>query len=433
MRPAPPLLWALVAWTLVGVLASAALVPADAWSFAGAAILCVLLFDAWRLRRRAVPDIVRHVPDALALGVEREVQLQVEGGAAPLRIDVHDLHPGAWAAQGLPRSLTLQPGTSATFGYTLTPIERGDHAFEGVHVRMHSPWRLWRRVLVAGGTHPVRVFPNFAPLTRLALLSAEQASRLVGAHLKRRRGEGTDFHQMRDYRVGDSLRQVDWKATARMRRLISREYQDERNQQLIVVMDTGRRMMARDGLFSHFDRVLDAALVVSYVALRQGDGVGLLATGGEQRFVAPQRGMAAIDTLLQATYDVQPRPVATDYLAAASELATRQTRRGLVMLVTNLRDEDIDDLLAAVRMLQKRHRVVVASLREDALDAAIDDAGTDLQGALRAAAVARYLDQRSAAHDALRSQNVQVLDVTCAQLPGALVEKYLAIKRDGAL
>jgi uncharacterized protein (DUF58 family) len=91
------------------------------------------------------------------------------------------------------------------------------------------------------------VFPNFAPLTRLAMLSADQASRLVGAHLKRRRGEGTDFHQMRDYRVGDSLRQVDWKATARMRRLISREYQDERNQQLIVVPDTGRRMLARDG------------------------------------------------------------------------------------------------------------------------------------------------------------------------------------------
>ena len=167
MRPAPPLLWALVAWTLVGVLASAALVPADAWSFAGAAILCVLLFDAWRLRRRAVPDIVRHVPDALALGVEREVQLQVEGGAAPLRIDVHDLHPGAWAAQGLPRSLTLQPGTSATFGYTLTPIERGDHAFEGVHVRMHSPWRLWRRVLVAGRD---RTVPHVAPGVRVGLM-----------------------------------------------------------------------------------------------------------------------------------------------------------------------------------------------------------------------------------------------------------------------
>ena len=103
------------------------------------------------------------------------------------------------------------------------------------------------------------------------------------------------------------------------------------------------------------------------------------------------------------------------------------------MLVTNIRDEDIDDLLGAVRLLQKRHRVVVASLREEALDAVLDDAGNDLHGALRAASAARYLEQRAAAHDALRTHKVQVLDVTCAQLSGALVEKYLAIKRDGAL
>lgn len=433
MRPAPSLLWGVFAWACLGALASARLVPAWSWSVAGAVLGLVFVVDAWRLRRRAVPDVARRLPDALPLGVEREVELQIDAGAAALRLDVHDLHPGAWPATGLPRTLDVEPDTSATFAYTLKPIERGDHAFEGVHVRMHSPWRLWRRLVVASAPRSVRVFPNFAPLTRLALLSAEQASRLVGAHLKRRRGEGTDFHQMRDYRVGDSLRSVDWKATARMRRLISREYQDERNQQLIVVMDTGRRMLARDGEFTHFDRVLDAALVVSYVALRQGDAVGLLATGGDQRFVAPQRGLGAIDTLLQATYDLQPRPVATDYLAAASELALRQARRGLVMIATNIRDEDIDDLLGAVRMLQKRHRVVVASLREEALDDAVEDAGDDLPAALRAASAARYLEQRAAAHDALRTHRVQVLDVTCAQLPGALVERYLAIKRDGAL
>src|SRR3546814_8797339 len=98
---------------------------------------------------------------------------------------------------------------------------------------------------------------------------------MVGAHLKRRRGEGTDFHQMREYRVGDSLRQIDWKATARARKLISREYQDEKNQQLIVVLDTGRRMLATDGALAHFDHALDASMVVSSMAFRQGDGGGL--------------------------------------------------------------------------------------------------------------------------------------------------------------
>ena len=104
---------------------------------------------------------------------------------------------------------------------------------------------------------------------------------------------------MREYRVGDSLRQIDWKATARARRLISREYQDEKNQQLVLLLDTGRRLLARDGELSHFDHVLDASLVVSYLALRQGDGVGLLASGGDGAWVPPQRGVGAIDNLLR--------------------------------------------------------------------------------------------------------------------------------------
>jgi len=354
-------------------------------------------------------------------------------GAGKQRVDVFDLHPGDWRGSGLPRRLDLRPGVAATIDYRLVPQARGDFAFEGTQLRLHSPWRLLSRDVVVGAPRPVRVYPDFAPLAKFALFSAEQASRLVGAHLRRRRGEGTDFHQMRDYRVGDSLRQVDWKATARMRRLISREYQDERNQQLMMVIDTGRRMLARDGALSHFDHVLDAALVVSYLALRQGDAVGLLAGGGEQRWVAPQRGLGAIDVLLRAGYDLQPQPVATDYLALATQLSLRQRRRSLVMLATNLRDEDIDDLLAAVRMLQQRHHVVVASLREEAVDAALDEDVRDLRGALRAGAAARYLQQRTAAHEALRSHRVGVLDVTCRELPGALVERYLAIKRDGLL
>src|SRR5690606_39062853 len=177
-----------------------------------------------------------------------------------LRVDVFDLHPGGWEASGLPRTLVLPADTVSSFGYRLVPTARGDFRFEGVQLRVHAPWRLWRQSRVAGMAQAVRVFPNFAPLARFALLSAEQASRMVGAHLTRRRGEGTDFHQMREYRVGDSLRQIDWKATARARKLISREYQDEKNQQLIVVLDTGRRMMARDAALaeagatlSHFD------------------------------------------------------------------------------------------------------------------------------------------------------------------------------------
>jgi len=432
MRPAPLLIALLALWGLLGLPVALHLLPTSAWLATAGAIGLLALADALWLRRKPTPQVRRELPDTLALGIERETWLQLDG-YGPQRLDVFDLVPGGWTTTGLPRRLKLARASETRFSYRLTPDSRGTFNFAGVQLRLHSPLRLWRHSRIAGPVQQVRVYPNFAPLTRLALLSAEMASRVVGAHLKRRRGEGTDFHQMREYRVGDSLRQIDWKATSRARKLISREYQDEKNQQLLMMIDTGRRMMADEGGLSHFDHVLNAALVVSYLALRQGDGVGLFATGGESCWVAPQRGMGTIDTLLRASHDLQPQPVATDYLAAATELSLRQPRRCLVMLVTNVRDEDIEDLLAAVRLLQKRHLVCIASLRERELDEALTRDVQTLPDAVQAGAIARYLQQRNDAHEALRSQRVMVLDVTAEELPAALVERYLAVKRDGLL
>lgn len=432
-RPGAPLLWALLALALVGVAVGFGWLPAWTWLAAGGALGLLALFDLLALHRLPTPDAARRVSEALAIGIETRVGLTLDPGEARLRAIVHDLHPGGWEAHALPRTVALKPGTLSTLEYRLRPDARGDFAFDGVQLLIDSPLRLWRQSRVSGAPQRVRVLPNFAPLTRLALAGAERATRLIGAHVTRRRGEGTDFRQLREYRVGDSMRQVDWKATARARKLISREYQDEKHQQVLLVVDTGRRMLARDGATSHFDHALDAALVVGYLALRQGDAVGLSASGGAQRWVPPQRGMAALDTLLRAAYDLQPAPVATDYLAAAHELSLRQRRRSLLLWITNLRDEDAQDVLAAVRMLQRRHLVVIASMRERALDDALATDVTEMDEALRVGATARYLAERAAAHDLLRSHRVSVLDVTSDQLPAALVQEYLSIKRKGLL
>lgn len=431
-RPSPRWGWLALPWAALGLAASAGWARPHLWQLATSLILLVLIVDLWRLLRAPTPRAGRRMHDTWAIGVERAVTVEIESQRRQ-RLDVFDLHPGGWAMRELPRRLDLRAAEAAEFEYHLRANMRGDFQFDGVQLRLHSPWGLWWQSRVAGEIQRVRVFPNFAPLAKFAMFSAEQASRLVGAHVKRRRGEGTDFHQMREYRVGDSMRQIDWKATARARRLISREYQDERNQQLVLMLDTGRRLMARDGELSHFDHVLDAALVVAYLALRQGDGVGLLASGGQSRWVPPQRGVGAIDNLLRASYALQPQPIATDFLAAATELSLRQRRRSLVMLVTNLRDEDMDDLLAAVRMLRSRHLVCVASLREGSLDQALNEDVDDLSGAIRAGATAQYLEHRVRAHESLRNHGVMVLDVSCDQLAASLVEKYLAVKRDGLL
>lgn len=432
MRPAPLLLVLLLAWAALGGVVLVGALPRWSWALVATVIGTLALLDLSRQARRPSPQVQRELPEALALGVRREVGLRLQT-TEPMRVQVFDLVPGGWPLESLPQRVQLRPGHACALHYTLQPQQRGRFRFEGVQLRIRSPWRLWWQQRTLPPLLDVRVYPNFVPLTRFALFSADQASRLVGAHVKRRRGEGTDFHQMREYRVGDSLRQLDWKATARARKLISREYQDEKNQQLLLMLDSGRRMLASEGGLSHFDHALNASLVVAYLALRQGDAAGLFAVGGERRWVQPQRGMGTVEHLLRASYDLQPQPVATDYLAAATEVSLRQRRRALVMLVSNVRDEDIEDLLAAVRLLQRRHLVCVASLREHELDGALEGEVHTLEDAAQAGAAALYLQQRAKAHEALRSEKVMVLDVTADALPAALVERYLAVKREGLL
>lgn len=434
MRPAPALIAGFALLAGLGVVVAFGYVPLSSLWFAGAIWIALAAIDALDLRALNTPQVTRDAAQVLPLGVRREVALSLHPtDTRGLRVDVHDGHPPGFSVDGLPRRLDLRARASTRIAYAITAHERGSYRFGAIELRLHSRLRLWthRRALDAAAT--VKVYPDFAPLTRLALIGADQASRVLGAHLRRRRGDGTEFHQLREYRQGDSLRQIDWKASQRARKLISRDYREERNQQVMLLLDTGRRMLSRDGVLSHFDHVLNASLLLAWIALRQGDAVGLLAHGGESRFVKPARGLGALDHLLGAVYDLQPQPVATDYLACATELGLRQPRRSLVVIITNVRDEDVEDLLAAVRQLRRRHVVIVASLREKALDQASASLPGDFEGALLAGAVAVYLEDRRRAHDALRAHGASVLDVDSDALPAALVERYLAIKREGVL
>jgi uncharacterized protein (DUF58 family) len=279
----------------------------------------------------------------------------------------------------------------------------------------------------------VRVFPNFREIARYALLATDHRLSRMGVRPRQRRGEGSDFHQLREYRAGDSLRQIDWKATSRIRRLISREYQDERDQQVVFLLDCGRRMRHVEDGTAHLDQALNAMLLLSHVAALQGDAVGFLSFGGTSRWFPPQKGGNLVRSILARTYDIESSTDAADYLLAARELLPRQRRRALVVVMTNTRDEDHADLVSAVRLLQRRHLVVVANLRESMLDRTLSQAVRGFDSALRFQAVGEYLDSRRRSLGELRHLGAVVLDLLAPQLPAALVNNYLSIKGSNAL
>ncbi len=434
MIPSRSLLFLTASLALLALLAAfvpalSLLWPPLAGLATGAAVL-----DAYLGRRLPALDLQREVRHSIPVGVWSPVILHLGNpGRRRLQIRVHDHHPAGFAVDDMPTALTLSPHRGAHIHYRIRPQARGDAAFEGTDLVIGSPLGFWRKKHFLARPDRVKVFPNFRDISHYVLLATDNRLSQIGIRQCQRRGEGNDFHQLREYRAGDSLRQIDWKASSRYQKLISKEYQDERDQQVIFLLDCGHRMRhAEDGRM-HLDQALNAMLLLAFVAARQGDAVGFMAFGGTRRWYPPRKGGGLVKELLHQIYDIESRPEAADYLTAARELMPLQGRRALLVMLTNTRDEDQSDLRQAVKLLTRRHLVVIADLREALLDEALGQPVGDFDGALRFQAVNDYLESRSRSHESLRHHGVLTLDILASQLPVALVNQYLSIKAGGAL
>jgi len=348
-------------------------------------------------------------------------------------IKLYDWVPSQCEFEQLPLQVELRYGQQSTIQYRMKPVVRGPIVFERIALQMKSWLKLWEIQRYQAVETQAKVFPNFRAIEGYQLLATDNHSSQFGIKQKQRRGEGMEFHQLRDYRAGDSIRQIDWKATSRRQKITSREYQDERDQQIILMLDSGRRMLTQDGTTSHFDHCLNCMLMLSYVALRQGDAVEMMSFGGGTRWTSSIKGVGNISKILNQFYDLYPKKEAVDYIGAAQALMKKQSKRSLIVLTTNLRDEGIDDLLPAIRLLQKHHLVLVANLREEALDKAQLESINDFDGALRYSGVVDYLIQRQKVCDRLRAEGVFLLDSSPKDLTVQVINSYMDIKKAGYL
>ncbi|MHC8324307.1 DUF58 domain-containing protein [Pseudomonas sp. GB2N2] len=398
------------------------------------ALLALAILDAIRLKRLPSPRIKRQLPGSLALGRWSEARLEIEHDFhQPLKIQIFDHVPDGLSVENLPLSVELQPGQHSQIGYRLRPLKRGHFTFECCEIIMPSPMGLWSEKRLPSLADQTRVYPDFARLYGGQLLAVDNWLSQLGVRQRQRRGLGLEFHQLREFREGDSLRQIDWKATARQRTPIAREYQDERDQQIVFMLDCGRRMRSQDGELAHFDHALNACLLLSHIALRQGDAVGLSTFAVEQpRYLAPVKGTGQLNVLLNTVYDLNSTQRSADYQSAATQLLARQKRRSLVVLVTNLRDEDDEQLLTAVKRLSQQHRVLVTSLREDVLDSVRQTTVQTLSDALAYCGTVDFLNARAELHERLTAHGVPVLDASTHELGAALVTRYLEWKKAGA-
>jgi uncharacterized protein (DUF58 family) len=400
-------------------------------------LIAVAAFDSWNSKLPEKVRIERHFGGRFAVGAETEVRIEIANHTARnIRLVVKDEYPPQMKLNGAREArLNIEAQTSAALVYGLTPPKRGRFEFGLMAVRYLSRWRLaWRQDRI-GQPVAVKVYPNMRR-AREAELKALGARSFVAARRKSQwRGEGRDFESLRDYVRGDEMRHISWTATARRGKLVTRQYQMERDQTILIALDAGRLMTARIENETKLDSAVHAALALMSAAARAGDNAGLLVFGRRiKAYLPPKRGAEHLDAALEALHAIEPEMIEPSYSRAFEFISANSRRRSLVVVLTDLVDEEGSrELLSSLKLLRPRHLPLVVTIADRDLKAVVRESPENEREMFTQSVAEEIMHLREAALRLVESQGGLALDVTAAVLAPKLLETYLRVKERGML
>ncbi|MBX2797681.1 MAG: DUF58 domain-containing protein [Myxococcales bacterium] len=409
--------------SLAVVVSSAAIIPVVALDLV---LLVLALLDLLLAGGRV--EVWRAFAPVQAVGRAFEVTVGVRNaGRRMLRVQFTDDAPGQ--ATGLPGWAMLGSGMESEARYTVEIDRRGQHPFGDVVVRWRSPLGLWRRQRRYAVQGAVRVYPDFGQLREFGMRGRLSEDR-VPVRSRRRPGGENEFQRLRPYVQGDPYRHIDWKATAKRREYITREFGQESNQNLIFLLDCGRMMSARSGGLTAFDHALNAAILMGQVALKHGDRVGLLAFDSKPRvWLPPRAGKRSAGRLIRATYDLFPSMEEPDYAMAFRYLTQHVRRRSLVVLFSSVVDQvNAEMSTQLVSALSSRHLPLAVWIRDADVDELLHRRASNDRDQYVQAAAADLFHQRDQALAGLRQRGALVVDGNPAEVTPSLLHRYLEIK-----
>lgn len=442
---------------LVALSAAVAMAPAlgTLVLVADALLVALLAFDFVRAGNPARLALRRLAPERVRLSQPFERRLEIDGVRAGLALEVHEAYPATFEAlEGTPAATApagteraLAPGSpERARGSDRTTLVRryraslrGRFALGDLRMRVRGPLGLLERQARFAGELELVVEPALLRLSETLRLSASERWRDLGVRTLRRRGGLSEFESLREYVPGDEVRRIDWKAFARRAKPMVRSYQVERGQELILLVDCGRRMRAPGGDGAHaawtkLDFALDAALELAAVALQQGDRVGVAAfERALVTYVPPTKGALAMARLSEALFPLQPSEREGELARALRELAVRHRRRATVLVLSDVADPlALAEQRAALAAGSRRHRLVFAALDDPALRQAAERAApagaTPPDAVLRAAAL-ELVAERARALRVLATSGARVLDALPAEAAAPMLAAWLDERR----
>ena len=410
----------------------------------------ILFLIAWADWRRtedpAEWSVVRSIPRRLMIGEETRIEITLRLPVRrPLRILLRDEYPPELEPRD-PTEMLIITGSGLREGavekrlahqvsYRLFADHRGKYDFGDIVVRWPSPFGLLIRQARLPAAQSCRVYPNIVAAQRELVSSRETRISQYGIRLSRYRGQGREFESLRDYVTGDQLRHVSWTATARRGRLTTCQYQVERNQSILLMLDTGRLMTARIDRLTKLDHAINAALSIASVAVRTGDLVGLLAFDREVvRYLPPKRGRGQLLSILDSLHDLEPSLIEPSYQRAFEYLYHHCRKRSLVIILTDLIDADASaDLLSGTAALLPRHLPLIVAIGDQDLQSVVAQTPRSIRDVYRHSVATDMLQQREEALGRIIEQGGLAIDLQPGDLSSRLVHHYLEVKERGLL
>ncbi len=401
-------------------------------------ILGLMIIDGMRSRPHRV-QITRHPLTRLSIARENPITLSVTSSNRPAVITIRDYYPADFYVPASIPQTSISVNTTKELTYTVCPLQRGEFAWGDIQLRQLSAWGLaWNDWKIPAATK-VAVYPDLIGLKQLSIrLTLQNTGTMRQA---RRMGVGTEFAELREYRTGDDPRFIDWKASARRfgatpsTSLQVRVLEPEQEQTLIILLDRGRLMTARVQGLKRFDWGLNATLSLALAGLNRGDKVGVAVFDREvSTWIPPERGQHQLSKLIERLTPIQPVLLEPDYVGAVTKLVNQQTRRALVVLITDLVDVTASaELLAALGRMTPRYLPFCVALRDPQVDnlahTPVDVEGKEASAKAYTRAVALdLLAQRQVAFAQLKQKGVLVLDAPANQISTQLVDRYLQLK-----
>ncbi len=402
------------AWVVMGVLVLALLVDG----------LLAWKFSDLRLSRMAPARLHVDQPDPITWVVENP-------SSASLSLQLADRFPSGARAEPLTLALHVPPRSRSSFEYVLTPSERGTTSFGDLDYRIQGPLGLAWCQKRHPATLEIRCLPNLANSRAAELAERRALLRQMGSHRYRWRGAGTSFESLREYSPQDDIRWVDWKATARRGQPISRNFEIERHQQIVLLVDASRAMTTYCGHRTKFDAMLEAAILVSRAALNQGDGLGMLVFSDHvETYLHPRREQTQLKAVIENLYARHPRLVEPNFELALTLAAQNNLRRTLFVLFTDVTvNEAARRMLRYLRILTPRHLLLLVTIADETLEHNELREPRTTEDFYRLGVATELMYERTLLLQQLRQSGVEVLDSRADQVAARAIERYLELKR----